>query len=375
MKIKLSALLSIALLLCFSAGCTNKQENTETPGIAGETFWNTTADVVQSEPAKVWFGKDGTFVLEDQHANGTDEISGSWTISKDVITLTAGEKKIIFEQKDEKTLVLKTTLAGSNPEDLFSTEYTPAPKPSAQPSEKPVINIVTPSPSPTPAVTAAPTAEPEDFAYYNANQDNPFGKSFLKLFADGTFTFTEVEGMGAIEINGVFGQEGNYLMFSNFDYVPENKKGEPVYNFEMEVYDEDTLILRKDTQSSKSGDVFSISGTIPAGYTDPAGVTTTWIYTPDPKWGVPQGLEPKLELFPDGTFVLTENCFSNMGQYSGWYEISADAYLCHVTDAASMKGFAGGDVTLITFKYDGGQTLTLMNDLCMSLIGDEFILQ
>ena len=65
--------------------------------------------------------------------------------------------------------------------------------------------------------------------------------------------------MGAIEINGVYGQEGYYLMFSNFDYVPENKKGEPVYNFEMEVYDEDTLILRKDIQSSKSGDVFTIA--------------------------------------------------------------------------------------------------------------------
>ena len=92
MRIKLSALISFALLLCVSAGCTNKQENTETPGFAGETFWNTTAESIQSEPSSVWFGKDGTFVLEDRHTGGTDEISGSWTVSKDVITLTAGEK-------------------------------------------------------------------------------------------------------------------------------------------------------------------------------------------------------------------------------------------------------------------------------------------
>ncbi len=90
---------------------------------------------------------------------------------------------------------------------------------------------------------------------------------------------------------------------------------------------------------------------------------------------MPAGLEPNVIFDADGTFVLTENCYSGMGQFKGWYEKTSTGYICHVQDASSMQGYAGGDVTLITFVMKDDHTLLLKTDLCMSRTDNEFILQ
>ena len=81
---------------------------------------------------------------------------------------------------------------------------------------------------------------------------------------------------------------------------------------------------------------------------------------------------PSVELLEDGNFVFTENCYSGMGQYNGWYEKKEDMYICHVTDASSMKGYAGQDVTQIEFTIKDEKSIVLKTDLCMSLGGDVF---
>ena len=57
---------------------------------------------------------------------------------------------------------------------------------------------------------------------------------------------------------------------------------------------------------------------------------------------------------------------------SGWYEKKEDMYICHVTDASSMKGYAGQDVTQIDFTIKDEKSIVLKTDLCMSLSGDVF---
>lgn len=370
MKFRNIVFIVLPLLLSGCSACSQPEEESFNP--AGETFRNLNQAGLSYGPSKVWFGKDGTYVLEDHTASAVTEYTGAWSVSENVVTLDAPEKKIIFEAQEDGTLVLKTGLSGSASDDVFTAGDLPQSTASAPPAET----------SPAGKETAAPaSSEPEaqEYAYHNASQANPFGKSFLELYDDGTFSFTEVAGMGAVQIKGLYGQEGNTLLFSNFDAPLYDDKGNPIYNFEMDIYDEETLILRKDLSESRYGDVFTLSGTIPAGYTDPSPkevlTTTVWKFTPEGSAGVPAGLEPNVIFDADGTFVLTENCYSGMGQFKGWYEKTSTGYICYVQDASSMQGYAGGDVTLITFVMKDDHTLLLKTDLCMSRTDNEFILQ
>ena len=120
--------LLLTVLLCLS-GCTKKEEPAGYD-LSGKTYYCTVDDYGNDEHSKIWFGKDGSFVMKDNFYDGYYEISGTWKVNENVVTLDVtdtgvGEfQKIIFEIEDEDTLLLKTTLAGSLEGYLFSTTET-----------------------------------------------------------------------------------------------------------------------------------------------------------------------------------------------------------------------------------------------------------
>ena len=357
-KLFVKILLTVTAVLLI-AGCTgNKKDSFD---IAGKTFYNTVDEFGNAEHSKLWFGKDGSFVLTDNFSEGSYEISGKWSLKENVVTLDVEKaavgqySKILLEVKDEKTLVLKTQLAGSKADAVFSTD-----KPAGSQT------AVTPTPQPT-GTTAT---EMEYIAYYNASQNKEKNGSFVEFHNDGSFTFVEIEGLGATEIKGLWGTEGDMILFSNFEQVPYDKAGNPIHNFEMQMYDEDTLILQRGIQSSSKGDIFTISGKIPEALKAAASYSGTFRH--DPIDGVQESLLPMIQFNADGTFVFTENCYAGMGQYKGHYEKTDIGYTCYVDEASTMKGFAGQDVTTIYFENYDAALILLQTDLCMSRLGDKF---
>ena len=345
-----------AVLLCACTGGTN-----EVPDPGGKTFYSTTDEYSETDSSRVWFGKDGSFVLTDNFYEGYYEMTGTWSLKENVITLNVESTgvgnftKVLFEIEDEKTITLQTSLAGSQNGDIFTTD-----KPSGGSSG--------------PLPTTTPSAKPEEVTstYYNASRKG-FGQSQVQFYPDMTFEFTEVQGMGAERITRRFGVEGEMLIFSNFDEPLYNSAGEQVWNLEMEMIDDNTLVLRTDLKDSRYGDIFTLDGELPE---NAPGIQTaeydrTFIHTPIPDTS--EQFYPQLELFKDGTFVFTENCYAGMAHYRGFWHESEDGFIvCDVTDNTEMQGFAGQDVTLIYFEYAEPNTLMLDTDLCMSRSGDTF---
>ena len=345
-----------AALLC---ACTSGASEVPDPG--GKTFYSTIDEYDNIDHSRVWFGKDGSFVLTDDFYDGYYEMSGTWSLEENVITLNVESSgvgnysKVLFEIEDENTITLQTSLAGAQSGYVFTTE-----KPSGGSS------------GPLPTSTPSPSPDASSSIYYNASRKG-FGQSSVQFNADRTFVFTEVEGMGAEQITGVFGMEGDMILFSNFEEVFYDHDGNTLWNLEMEYINDEILILRRDLKSSLSGDIFTLDGELPDSIPVSSGMTydRTFIHSPIPDTA-PQYF-PQLELFKDGTFVFTENCYAGMGHYRGTYEETADgSVLCYVTDNKEMQGFAGQGVTLIRFEYAEPNTLMLDTDLCMSLKGDTF---
>ena len=132
MKKHLAKILLVLTAVMLLAGCTGGGGSKEKYDLAGKTYYNTADEYDTYNPSKLWFGKDGSFVLTDNFYDGLYEISGKWALKEDVVTLMVektgiGEfKTILLEVKDDNTLVLKTELAGSRSDTKFSTEK-PAP--------------------------------------------------------------------------------------------------------------------------------------------------------------------------------------------------------------------------------------------------------
>ena len=123
MKRKIGILILMVLLLC---SCGKKEQGTVYE-LAGKTYYNTVDNYGNEDHSKIWFGKDGSFVLNDNFFEGYYDITGTWSLKENVCTLKVKEtgvgsfSTIIFEVKDNDTLILKTNLAGSVSDDTFST--------------------------------------------------------------------------------------------------------------------------------------------------------------------------------------------------------------------------------------------------------------
>ena len=357
----LSFVICTALLACTGG---SQPEQTKTWDLAGKTYYNTVDDYDNIDHSRIWFGKDGSFVLTDDFYDGYYEMSGTWSVKENVITLdvestgVGNYTKVLFEVQDDDTIVLKTMIAGSKSDDVFTTT-------------KPADDSGKTNNEPHGTVDWK-----KDFTitdghnkYYNTTSHG-LDPSYVDLYDDGSFLFVEVVGMGAEQIIGTYGQEGDVLMFSNFMNKFYDWNGNEVYNMEMRIIDNDTLVLMTDLQGSMVGEVFTTSGELPEGL-------DTWsvhkIYTHAPIEGTPAQFLPTLELNKDGTFVFTENVYAGMAHYRGtWMETPGGYIVCDATDNKELQGFAGQDVETIIFEYAEPNTLVLNTDLCMSLKGDTF---
>ena len=131
-------------------------------------------------------------------------------------------KKIIFEIRDENTLILKTSLAGSLQDQIFSTNETTGSSSESQFSYS---------------------------SYYNISQSGS-KVSRLELRSDGSFAFIDQNDLDTTEINGTFAVEQKMLKMKGRANVKE-------YNFNFSIGSEGNLILQDDIGISATGDVFS----------------------------------------------------------------------------------------------------------------------
>ena len=357
---KILVLFVMAMMLC---ACTGGKKNDPEPvqenkyDVAGKTYYDTVNNYGYDDHAKVWFGKDGSFILTDGFFNGAYEIDGTWTLSENVLTLNVEKtqvgqySKIIFEVQDDDTIVLKTSLEGSKDGAVFSTTEV---KGSDNTGHGQTANL--------------------DFNYgtYTDYYQVSNYKSKLELNADNTFKITDQNDFGIVEASGTFAIENGYMIVCKI--VGENPFGS-LNAIEFQIYDSKTLILTDDLGCSSSGDVFSMDGNIPEALQVPMGDNlgdrgSTWRYMTDTD--VAEQYLPKVEFNTAGEFIFTENVYSGMAQIRGWYEKKSDGYTCHVDDKTQMQGYAGYDVDVIEFKLKDRYTLELKTDICMSRTGDEF---
>jgi len=340
-------MLLIMLLACSCTTSTNVK--TETYDLSEKVFYNTSDRFLSSDDAKIWFGKDHSFVMTDSSADGGDEITGTWEINENVCTLNAESSllgysgKILFEIKDDNTLTLKTSVHDSRSDDVYST---------TKPERKPVD-----------------TKDDTSKTYYNVNNND----CKLTLNDDRTFVLTENNGGNELTINGRYGLEGNVYMFSNFLEFA-NWKGETTYNFEFFVFDDETLISMCDLFASAQDDVFTTDGKMPEDFDqkqiDEKNFMDLWVHEPDEY--VLEEYLPSVKFYTDGTFVFTENLYAGMGDLKGTYEANDYGFICHVDDASQIQGFKGGDVKTIEFEFTAPGTMMLKTELCMSMAGDLF---
>ena len=217
--------LSLALLLCLS-GCKKTEEKTGYD-LSGKTYYNTVDEFGNEEHSKVWFGKDGSFVLKDNYSGGFIESSGTWSVSENVATLEVTDtgKKIIFEIIDEETLKLKTTLMGSMQDQIFSTTETKGSTGSSSDS----------------GFTYA--------SYYNTSQSSS-KVSRADIHSDGSFTFIDQNDFSITEINGTYVKDGDVMKMSG-------TAASTKYDFEFLAKSDGTLVLQNDIGVSATGDIFS----------------------------------------------------------------------------------------------------------------------
>ncbi|MBO4919328.1 MAG: hypothetical protein J5365_04150, partial [Erysipelotrichaceae bacterium] len=226
-------LISLTLILC---GCTKKTEQSAAKyDLGGKTYYNHDDRYELSDASSVWFGKDGSFVLRDNYFDGWYQITGTWAVSENVVTLDVTETgvgeftKIRFEIKDDSELILKTSIAGSQSDDHFRTD-------------KPEITD---------------TVELIYTTYYDA--DSPFtNKSYLELNEDGSFLLADMDDFGIFEYTGTYVLIGENLIL-NIDHDIDG-----LSQIFMTRTDADTFVLNQNLGVARTGDRFCIPGTDPA---------------------------------------------------------------------------------------------------------------
>lgn len=227
-KIKFLITLILVVMMALLNGCTKEEKPTY--DIAGKTFYNTVDEYGNAEHSNVWFGKDGSFVLKDNYFDGYYQIVGDWSIKENVVTLDVKESgvgqfsKIIFEIEDNETLKLKTTLAGSKAEDVFSINQNAGSGPSGSDEVKFTYTV-----------------------YYNISQTSK-QKSTVELRSDKSFAFVDKNDFGIVEYNGTYTQDKDKLTLT------ANEDGRKI---EFKIVDEKNLLLQNDVGVSATGDKFT----------------------------------------------------------------------------------------------------------------------
>ena len=359
MNMKKLICLLFVFLLC---ACGPKENTQETPVIAGKTYFNTVDEFDNLEHSKIWFGKDGSFVMKDNFYDGYYEITGTWSVKENVCTAEVESSgvgnftQILFEIKDEDTLILKTTLAGSKMDDVFSTTEVKGSGSESGNTNTPHSDIS----------HVFSTQEGSYFVFWNSNQKDDT-VSMVELIGNDMIIFQDRNDGSVNEFQGTFKEEGGYIVITTAAKehpFPDRMVGERFLKIE----DKNTLILEQDFPISAAGDVFSA--------TSPNYDGDYAKYKHEPSEMCDDQYLPMIEFYSADrdSFVFTENLFSGMAEIYGVFDETDKGYVCHVEDAHLLEGFAGADVKTIEFEKKDKNTLVLKTDICLSQAGYLFVL-
>ena len=363
MKKIIYCLLSVLILGCLCA-CdepeeVQPQQTATIYDVIGKTYYN------QKDPsACITLYKEGDFELYETFENKTVLVRGDYKQRDneyDLYPLNNDQfpSKIVFIA-EEDGLILSTDLFVSKDKDLYvlkeNLKETNDPKTDN--------NTQTNSPVSDPKVNSEKN---ENAIYYNTAQPSiDLGISTLELREDGTFSFTEIEGMGAVLIEGRYGREGNVYMFSNFEDF-YNFDGEEVTNFEFFLLEDGTIQLNEDLQSTKKGTIFS---KIKPQEKKTATIMTFIHASMD---DVLDEYLPIVEMKEDGTFLFTENVYAGMVSFFGHFEEIPKGYRFYIDENENMKGFAGDDLKEFTICFDKSSgNYRIDVDICMTRANDIF---
>lgn len=364
----------VVLCLFLLCACTPKVEEEEkTPVIAGKTYYNTYDEFDNVEHSKIWFGKDGSFVMKDNFYEGNYEIAGTWSVKEDVCTAEVESSgvgdfsRILFEIKDEDTLILKTTLAGSKMDEVFSTTEVKGTGSNSASSNSGNSGNSGNSETHADIKHVFETVENSYFVFYNISQKTDV-VSMVELIGKDVIIFQDRNDFGVSEFQGSFKEEDGYIVITaaaKENPFPARMVGEKFLKIE----DKNTLIMEQDFPLSAAGDTFSSR--------NPNYDGDYAKFKHEPTDMCSDMYLPMVEFYSADrdSFVFTENLFSQMGEIFGWFEETDKAYICHVEDTHQLQGFAGADVTVIEFEKKDSKTLVLKTDICLSQAGDVFKLE
>ncbi|MBQ6334934.1 MAG: Ig-like domain-containing protein [Erysipelotrichaceae bacterium] len=358
------------LVLCFLmilGGCTSKDSKEEVTStsydLGGKTYYNTVDNYGHEDHAKIWFGKDNSFVLNDSYADGYYEISGKWSLSENVCNLDVESTgkgtytKIIFEVQDDDTLKLKTSLEGSKSDELFSTTETKG-------------SAVTPKDDSSTIAETEKGDEKKDEA--PVSEPSPPEMTHEPIPCTG--------------ITSLYHNYWSYEGTKNWDLEIRPEPADTTDPISFKSNDESVVTIDSQGRATAVApgkttiEATCGSKKITVGYEvrvkeveGPKGDGDTLTYTAQIS-DVQKAYQPSIYLDGAGFFTFTENVYAGMARYKGYYDKKDGKVICTVTDASEMKGFAGEGVTEIVFKIVDEKTLKLKTDLCMSTNGTLFYL-
>ena len=350
-------ILMIMIIFCLSACGSKKEDDKPAYDLGGKTYYNTVDDYNHSDHAKVWFGKNGTFVLNDSYSDGYYEMSGTWTLTENVCTLdvdpndSSSISKIIFEVEDNNTLKLKTTLKGSKSDQIFSTTETKGSNGSSSSSTN------SGSSSSTSTETKPEETKPEtDSKPKEDTTPKDIPCTGLSAPYHNYWAYEGVKNWD-LEISKTPADTTDKISYKSNDEnvvkVDENGKATTVNPGKT------TIDITCGAQKLTIG--FETRSKTPTEY------ATLWQAR---RTDVADAFLPKVYFDGKGNFVFTENLYAGMGEYKGTYVKEDNYYTCKVTSA--FEGFAGDDVKEIVFKVVDDTTIKLKTQLCMSAPGDLF---
>ena len=195
-------------------------------------YVNTVEEFGNTVHSSVRIGDDGRFVLKDNYSAGTNEITGTWTLSEGTYTLKVESSKIgnyqtiIFEVKDDDTLILKTNLIGSKADQIFSSD------PNAE-----MISL----------------SADDDFrcgTYHNISSMGLY-RSYIVIYQKGTFSHVDTDNVRSFVISGKWTHKDDRLICTY-------EEGGAQKTFDLQIRDDGILVLLNDVGESKTGNLFSM---------------------------------------------------------------------------------------------------------------------
>ena len=355
----------IVIILCLSACRSKKEDNKPAYDLGGKTYYNTVDDFGHDEHAKVWFGKNGTFVLNDSYSGGYYELSGTWTLNENVCTLEvdksdSGISKIIFEVEDNNTLKLKTTLQGSRSDQIFSTTKTSGSNTSNN-------NNNTNNNSGTDTNNNTGSSGNSETKPEEAKPETD-----TKPKED-----TSTKNVPCTGISALYNNYWAYEGVKNWDLEIKVTPADTTDKITYKSNDEGVVKVDENGNATTVNpgkttiDITCGSQKLTIGFETrsktPTEYATLW---QSRRTDVAEAFLPNVYFDGKGNFVFKENLYAGMGEYKGTYVKDDSHYTCKVTSA--FEGFAGDDVKEIVFKIVDDTTIKLKTQLCMSAPGDLF---